>query len=60
MAVMQGRQQATMIGLVAVVLWSSIVGLIRGVSESFGATGGAALMYSIASVLLWFSVGPCG
>ncbi len=47
-----------MIGLVAVVLWSSIVGLIRGVSESFGATGGAALMYSIASVLLWFSVGP--
>lgn len=52
------RKQATLIGLVAVVLWSSIVGLIRGVSESFGATGGAALMYSVAAVLLWFSVGP--
>ena len=52
------RKQATLIGLVAVLLWSSIVGLIRGVSESFGATGGAALMYSVASVLLWISVGP--
>jgi len=57
MAVMQSKQ-ATLIGLVAVLLWSSIVGLIRGVSESFGATGGAALMYSVASVLLWISVGP--
>ncbi len=57
MAVMQGKQ-ATLIGLVAVLLWSSIIGLIRGVSESFGATGGAALMYSVASVLLWISVGP--
>ena len=57
MAVMQ-RKQATLIGLVAVLLWSSIVGLIRGVSESFGATGGAALMYSVAAVLLWISVGP--
>ncbi|GJG95316.1 drug/metabolite DMT transporter permease [Cupriavidus pauculus] len=51
-------KQATLIGLVAVLLWSSIVGLIRGVSESFGATGGAALMYTVASVLLWISVGP--
>ncbi|AOZ03716.1 hypothetical protein BKK81_32430 [Cupriavidus sp. USMAHM13] len=57
MAVMQ-RKQATLIGLVAVLLWSSIVGLIRGVSESFGATGGAALIYTVASVLLWLSVGP--
>jgi drug/metabolite transporter (DMT)-like permease len=51
------RNRATLIGLVAVVLWSSIVGLIRGVSESFGATGGAALMYTVASVFLLFSVG---
>lgn len=57
MAVMQSKQ-ATLIGLVAVLLWSSIVGLIRGVSESFGATGGAALIYTVASVLLWLSVGP--
>ena len=58
MAVMQSRKQATLVGLVAVVLWSAIVGLIRGVSEHFGATGGAALMYTVASVLLWITVGP--
>ncbi|WP_272871714.1 aromatic amino acid DMT transporter YddG [Cupriavidus necator] len=56
MAVMQ-RKQATLVGLVAVLLWSSVIGLIRGVSESFGATCGAALMYTVASVLLWIAVG---
>ena len=35
-------RNATLVGLVAVLLWSAIVGLIRSVSESFGATGGAA------------------
>lgn len=51
------QRKATLIGLVAVVLWSSIVGLIRGVSESLGAVGGAALIYSVASALLLFTVG---
>lgn len=51
------KNRATLIGLAAVVLWSSIVGLIRGVSESFGPTGGAAMMYTVASVFLLFSVG---
>ncbi|MCP5328148.1 MAG: aromatic amino acid DMT transporter YddG [Steroidobacteraceae bacterium] len=49
--------KATLIGLTAVLLWSSIVGLIRGVSESFGAVGGAALIYTVASALLLFTVG---
>ena len=52
------RKNATLIGLIAILLWSSIVGLIRGVSESFGATGGAAMIYSLASVFLLLSVGP--
>lgn len=46
-----------MIGLVAILLWSSIVGLIRSVSEHLGPTGGAAMMYSVASVFLLLSVG---
>ncbi len=50
-------KKATIIGLAAVVLWSSIVGLIRGVSEHLGATGGAAMIYSVASLILLFSVG---
>lgn len=58
MAVTRSKRQATLIGLVAVLLWSSIVGLIRSVSESFGATGGAALIYTVAAALLWLTVGP--
>ncbi|HZG21496.1 MAG TPA: aromatic amino acid DMT transporter YddG [Herbaspirillum sp.] len=49
--------KATLIGLSAVVLWSAIVGLIRGVSEHLGATGGAAAIYTVASVILLFAVG---
>lgn len=54
---MKSKSKATLIGLIAILLWSSIVGLIRGVSESFGATGGAAMIYTVASVLLLFTVG---
>src|ERR1700754_5002453 len=50
-------KKATIIGLAAVVLWSSIVGLMRGVSEHLGAVGGAAMIYSVASLFLLFSVG---
>lgn len=55
---MTATKKATLIGLIAVVLWSTLVGLIRGVSESYGATGGAALIYTLASLLLWLTVGP--
>ncbi|MDO5639979.1 MAG: aromatic amino acid DMT transporter YddG [Neisseria sp.] len=51
------KNKATLVGLIAIVLWSAIVGLIRGVSEHFGAVGGAALIYSVASVFLLLSLG---
>ncbi|WP_111896081.1 aromatic amino acid DMT transporter YddG [Acinetobacter sp. MB5] len=54
---MISKRNATLIGLIAVLLWSSIVGLIRSVSDYLGATGGAAMIYSVASVFLLFSVG---
>ena len=54
---MNKSRKATLTGLTAIVLWSAIVGLIRGVSEGLGATGGAAMIYSVASLLLLFSVG---
>ncbi|WP_233857470.1 aromatic amino acid DMT transporter YddG [Paraburkholderia sp. HD33-4] len=54
---MKSKKNATFIGLMAVILWASIVAMIRGVSESLGATGGAAMIYSLAAVLLFFSVG---
>ncbi|WP_175755046.1 aromatic amino acid DMT transporter YddG [Burkholderia cepacia] len=54
---MKRKNKATLAGLGAVLLWASVVALVRGVSESLGATGGAAMIYTVASVLLLFSVG---
>ncbi|KML47086.1 membrane protein [Burkholderia cepacia] len=54
---MKRRNKATLVGLGAVLLWASVVALVRGVSESLGATGGAAMIYTVASVLLLFSIG---
>lgn len=51
------RNISTLIGLTAVLFWSTNVGLIRSVSESFGAIGGAALIYSVAAIILYFTIG---
>lgn len=53
---MTDYKKATAIGFSAILLWSSIVGLIREVSHSFGATGGAALIYTFASLFQLVSV----
>jgi drug/metabolite transporter (DMT)-like permease len=54
---MRSKNQATLIGLSAVLLWSFIVGLIRAVADHWGAVTGAALIYSLASVLLLVTLG---
>ncbi|MGV7207522.1 aromatic amino acid DMT transporter YddG [Oxalobacteraceae bacterium A2-2] len=54
---MNKTNKATLVGLAAVLLWSSLIGLIRSVSQHLGATGGAAMMYSLASVFLLLAVG---
>lgn len=51
------RNISTLIGLTAVIFWSTNVGLMRSVSQSFGAVAGAALIYSVASMILVFMVG---
>ena len=48
--------KATLTRLIALVLWSTIVGLIRSVSDYLGATGGAALIDTLATVFLLLSV----
>lgn len=48
--------KATLIGLIAIILWSSLVALIKSVSESFGAIGGAALIYSLATLFLMITI----
>ena len=54
---MPNPTHATLIGLIAIVLWSAIVGLIRSVSDHLGPTGGAAMLYSVASCFLLLTVG---
>lgn len=54
---MKQSDKATLIGLMAIILWSTIVGLIRSVSDYLGPTGGAALIYTLASVFLLLSAG---
>ncbi|STW07217.1 aromatic amino acid exporter [Klebsiella grimontii] len=49
------KKRATLIGLAAIVLWSTMVGLIRGVSEGLGPVGGAAMLYSLSGMLLIFT-----
>ena len=44
--------EATLIGLFAIVLWGFMAGLVRLVSESFGATLGSALIYTVGGMLL--------
>lgn len=51
------KQKATLIGLMAIVLWSTMVGLMRGVSEGLGPAGGAAMIFSLSGLLLIFTVG---
>ncbi|MFK3922411.1 aromatic amino acid DMT transporter YddG [Serratia liquefaciens] len=46
------QYKATLLGLLAILLWSSVVGLIRSVSEGLGPIGGAAMIYSVSAVFL--------
>jgi drug/metabolite transporter (DMT)-like permease len=50
--------RGTLIGLAAIVLWSAMVGLIRLVSVRFGPMLGVALIYSLATALLWVTRRP--
>lgn len=54
---MNNTSKGTLIGFSAIILWSAIVGLIKEVSNSFGAIGGSALIYTIAFVFLILSIG---
>lgn len=51
------KKKATLIGLIAIVLWSTMVGLIRAVSEGLGPVGGAAMIYTLSGILLILTVG---
>lgn len=45
-------RRATLVGLVAVLCWSSTIGLMRSVAEALGALGGAAMLYTVSATLV--------
>ncbi|EKM5716263.1 aromatic amino acid DMT transporter YddG [Enterobacter cloacae] len=51
------RKRATLIGLAAILLWSTMVGLIRSVSEGLGPVRGAAMIYTVSGLLCLVTVG---
>ncbi len=57
MPALPSRTRATLFGLLAIMLWSSVVGLIRSVSEGLGPIGGAAMIYSVSAVFLLVALG---
>ncbi|EGO62564.1 aromatic amino acid DMT transporter YddG [Acetonema longum] len=46
------RNHATLIGLISILFWSTMVGLIHSVSELLGPLGGIAMIYTFAAALL--------
>jgi len=44
--------RATVVGLLAIAVWSLMTGLVRVVAEAFGATLGSAIIYTCGAVLL--------
>lgn len=49
--------RATLCGLCAILIWSMLIALMRSVTEVFGATLGAALVYSLGALLLFLRQG---
>ena len=49
--------RATLCGLCAILIWSMLIALMRSVTEVFGATLGAALVYSLGALLLFLKQG---
>lgn len=53
----QKSSHATSVGLIAILLWSTTVALIRSVTEQMGLIGGAAILYTISAITLLLVVG---
>ncbi|NUZ11140.1 aromatic amino acid DMT transporter YddG [Pseudoalteromonas sp. McH1-7] len=54
---MQAQYKFTVFGILAVLVWSAVLHVMRIVSEDFGAIGGATLIYSVAAIFLVLFLG---
>ncbi len=51
------EKKATLIGVSAILIWSMVIGMIRTVTQALGPIGGAAMIYTVSSVILLFVAG---
>lgn len=51
------QHKYTVFGISAIFLWGGLIGLVRTVTEHFGPIGGAALIYTVASIFLMLVMG---
>lgn len=51
------QAKGNLLGIGAILLWSTMTSLMRLLSETYGPTGGAALMYTIATIALSLLLG---
>jgi drug/metabolite transporter (DMT)-like permease len=54
---MSSQHKYTLAGCMAILLWSTVVAFIRTVTEQLGPVGGAALIYTVSSLILIVVVG---
>lgn len=51
------ERKATLVGVSAIVIWSSVIGMIRTVTQALGPIGGAAMIYTACSIILLLVAG---
>jgi drug/metabolite transporter (DMT)-like permease len=49
--------KCTIAGCLAILIWSTTVGLVRNVAEQLGPIGGAAMIYSVSALFLLVAIG---
>lgn len=54
---MTNAHKYTLAGCLAILIWSTTVGLVRNVAEQLGPIGGAAMIYSVSAVFLLIFIG---
>ncbi|ARZ02234.1 aromatic amino acid transporter [Yersinia ruckeri] len=51
------ERSATLLGIVAIILWSMSIALTRGLTEVLGPFGAGAAIYSVSGMLVWLVAG---
>lgn len=55
--ILTDSHKCTFAGCLAILIWSTTVGLVRNVAEQLGPIGGAAMIYSVSSLFLMIFIG---